>query len=75
MGRLETLGGLKQNTLAWSLTPKPIVCVHDCIWDSGLLAEDEGEIGFGLILVSQMFETQSSEQAHQTLVVDGELSP
>lgn len=45
------------------------------IYLSGLLAEDEGEVVFGLLAVPQVFETQTPQETHQTLVVYGELSP
>lgn len=45
------------------------------IGECGLLAEDECEIVFGLLLMPQVFETESFQEAQQTLVVYGELSP
>lgn len=45
------------------------------ITEQGLLAEDKGKVVFGLLLTSQVFETQSLQQAQQTLVIYRELSP
>ena len=47
--------------------------VSVCVWRS--LAKDQGEVGLSLLLVSQVLQTQTLKQAHQTLVVYGELCP
>lgn len=46
-----------------------------CITKRGLLAEDKSKVVFGLLLVPQVFETQSLQEAQQALIIYGELSP
>lgn len=38
-----------------------------------LLAQNEGKVVFSLLVVSQVFETQSLQEAQQTLIIYGEL--
>lgn len=38
-----------------------------------LLAEDEGKVVLCLLIVTQVFETQSLQEAQQTLIIYGEL--
>lgn len=45
------------------------------ISERGLLAEDEGKVVFGLLSMPQVFETESLQEAQQTLIIYGELSP
>lgn len=45
------------------------------ISEQGLLAENKGKVVFGLLLMPQVFETQSLQEAQQTLIVYRELSP
>lgn len=46
-----------------------------CIRERGLLAEDEGKVVFRLLSMPQVFETESLQEAQQTLIIYGELSP
>lgn len=48
------------------------VCVHEC---GRSLAEDKSKVVFSLLVVPQVFETQSFQEAQQTLIVYCELSP
>ncbi len=48
---------------------------HICFTERDLLAEDKGKVVFGLLSVPQVFETQSLQEAQQTLIIYCELSP
>lgn len=39
------------------------------------LAEDKGEVVLGFFLVAQVLETQSFQEADQTLIINGKLIP
>lgn len=45
------------------------------ISEQHLLAENKGKVVFSLLMVPQVFETQSLQEAQQTLIIYRELSP
>lgn len=68
---------LSDNTLkvfqVWFNMCIQYMSVH--ITEQGLLAEDKGKVVFSLLLMSQVFETESLQEAQQTLIIYRELSP